>query len=221
VARVTDFQDDTYAELYLQRVDRIRAAEAAADPRGGHGNAATREAARFLALWMAYDDIARVADLKGRASRHARVRREAGARDGDVVRIADYLKPGVPEVAGVLPASLARRLVAWDRRRIARGRAPFALPMTVRTDAVGGTLGDARAGGAAARAPSRLALCRGAGDDRALARRDRARARAGLAPGLRDRAQRAPDQGLRRDQPARQAQPHAHPRPPDDRGRDS
>jgi indolepyruvate ferredoxin oxidoreductase beta subunit len=140
VARVTDFQDAAYAKLYLERVERVRAAEAAADPRGGHGRAATREAARFLALWMAYDDIARVADLKGRASRHARVRREAGARDGDVVRVADYFKPGVPEVAGVLPPSLAQRLVAWDRRRQARGRAPFALPMTVRTDAIGGTI---------------------------------------------------------------------------------
>jgi indolepyruvate ferredoxin oxidoreductase beta subunit len=89
---------------------------------------------------MAYDDIARVADLKGRASRHARVRREAGAREGDVVTIADYFKPGVPELAGVLPPALAQRLVAWDRRRQARGRAPFALPMTVRTDAIGGTI---------------------------------------------------------------------------------
>jgi len=140
VARVTDFQDAAYAKLYLDRVERVRAAETAADPRGGHAGAATREAARFLALWMAYDDIARVADLKGRASRHARVRREAGARDGDVVRIADYFKPGVPEIAGVLPSSLSQRLVAWDRRRQAHGRAPFALPMTVRTDAIGGTI---------------------------------------------------------------------------------
>jgi len=140
VARVTDFHDAAYAKLYLERVERVRAAETAADPRGGHGEAATREAARFLALWMAYDDIARVADLKGRASRHARVRREAGARDGDVVTIADYFKPGVPEIAGVLPPSLAKRIVAWDRRRQSRGCAPFALPMTVRTDAIGGTI---------------------------------------------------------------------------------
>jgi indolepyruvate ferredoxin oxidoreductase beta subunit len=143
VARVTDFQDAAYAKLYLERVERVRAAETAADPRGGHGGSATRETARFLALWMAYDDIARVADLKGRASRHVRVRREAGARDGDVVRVADYFKPGVPEIAGVLPPSLAKRIVAWDRRRQARGRAPFALPMTVRTDAIGGTIADA------------------------------------------------------------------------------
>lgn len=140
VARVTDFQDDAYARLYLERVARVHAAEAAADPRGGHGAAATREAARFLALWMAFDDIVRVADLKGRTSRHARVRREVGARDDDVVRVADYFKPGIPEIAGVLPRSLAERLVAWDRRRMARGRAAWAMPLTLRTDAVGGML---------------------------------------------------------------------------------
>jgi len=140
VERVAAFQDEAYAKLYLERVARVRAAEAAADPRGGHGGAMTREAARFLALWMAYDDIARVADLKGRASRHARVRREVAAADGDVVRVVDFFKPGVPEVAGMLPAAIARRLLAWDRKRIARGRKPFAMPVKLRSDAVGGML---------------------------------------------------------------------------------
>ncbi|MEO8486214.1 MAG: indolepyruvate oxidoreductase subunit beta family protein [Betaproteobacteria bacterium] len=138
IERVVDFQDDAYARLYLARLSRVRDVEAATDPRAGHGVAVTRETARFLALWMAFDDIVRVADLKGRASRHVRVRREAGARDGDVVRVADYFKPGIPEIAGLLPPWLARRLAAWDRRRQARGRAAFALPLTVRTDAVGG-----------------------------------------------------------------------------------
>jgi indolepyruvate ferredoxin oxidoreductase beta subunit len=133
-ARVTEFQDEAYAKLYLDRVARVRAAETAIDPRGGRGGAATREAARFLALWMAFDDIVRVAELKGRASRHARVRRDAGARDGDVVRVAEYFKPGIPEIAGLLPPSLAARLNAWDRRRAV----PFAFPVTLRSDAIVG-----------------------------------------------------------------------------------
>jgi indolepyruvate ferredoxin oxidoreductase beta subunit len=138
--RVAEFQDDGYAKLYLDRVAKVRDAEAAADPRGGHGAALTREAARFLALWMAFDDIARVADLKCRASRHARVRREVGAEAQDIVRVADFFKPGVPEFAGMLPPAIAQRLVAWDRRRVSRGRRPFALPLKVRADAVGGML---------------------------------------------------------------------------------
>ena len=138
VERVTEFQDAAYAALYLERVARVRAAETGADPRDEHGGAMTREAARFLALWMAYDDIARVAGFKVRASRVARVRREVAAADGDVVKIVDYFKPGVSEIAGMLPSALARRLLAWDRRRVARGERPFALPLELRTDAVTG-----------------------------------------------------------------------------------
>lgn len=140
VDRVSAFQDAAYAGLYLDRVARVRAAEVDADPRGEHGGALTREAARFLALWMAYDDIARVAGFKVRASRFDRVRREVAAEDGDVVTIVDYFKPGVPEIAGALPPALARRLLAWDRRRVARGKPPFAMALELRSDAVTGML---------------------------------------------------------------------------------
>jgi indolepyruvate ferredoxin oxidoreductase beta subunit len=44
----------------------------------------------------------------------------------------------VPEFAGLLPPRLARRLVAWERARLARGRAPFALALRVRADGIGG-----------------------------------------------------------------------------------
>jgi indolepyruvate ferredoxin oxidoreductase, beta subunit len=135
-ARVREFQDDAYAGLYLRRISRILAAERAIDADGTHGYALTRETARFLALWMAFDDIVRVAALKCRASRFARVRREVNARPGDLVRIVDYFKPGVPEIAGLLPRALAARLVAWDRRRQQRGERPWAWAMRLRVDSV-------------------------------------------------------------------------------------
>src|SRR5262245_47465106 len=78
-ARVLHYQDADYAELYLRRLARVRDAERAGDPDATHGWASTREAARWLALWMAFDDIVRVAELKLKSSRWARVRREAGA----------------------------------------------------------------------------------------------------------------------------------------------
>jgi indolepyruvate ferredoxin oxidoreductase beta subunit len=136
--RLVEFQDSAYAERYVQRLARISASETAGDPRHVHGHRLTRETARFLALWMAFDDVVRVADRKCRASRFARVRREVAASEDDIVHIIDYFKPGVAEFAGLLPAALARRLVAWDRRRVARGRDPFALAMTVRSDGVTG-----------------------------------------------------------------------------------
>jgi indolepyruvate ferredoxin oxidoreductase beta subunit len=80
---------------------------------------------------MAFDDIVRVAQLKVAASRLARVRREVAARDDEVVKIYDYFKPGVPELAALLPDALARRLLAWDCRRVAAGREPWAMPLEV------------------------------------------------------------------------------------------
>ena len=137
-ARVVEFQDARYGDLLIERLARIDAAERASDAAGVHGARVLREAARFLALWMAFDDVIRVAALKCRASRFARVRREIGADSGDVVRIVDYFKPGVSEIAGMLPPSLSRRLVALDRKRQARGREPLAWPLHVRTHSIHG-----------------------------------------------------------------------------------
>ena len=139
-ARLREYQDDAYAALYVQRLQRVLAAERSADGGGANRHETTREVARWLALWMAFDDIVRVAELKSRASRHARVRRETGARDDELLRLHDYFKPGVPELAALLPSGLATRLRRWDRRRIARGREPFALPLELASHSVSGML---------------------------------------------------------------------------------
>ena len=142
-----------------------------------HAFAVTRETARFLALWMAFDDIVRVAALKCRASRFARVRREVAARDDDIVRIVDHFKPGMAEFAGLLPAALARRLVAWDRARQARGSEAFGMALHLRTDSVLGFRAAAPAGQPALAAAQWRALPPRAGADRALADRRGARPR--------------------------------------------
>jgi len=65
---------------------------------------------------MAYEDIIRVADLKTRASRFERVRKEVGAQDGEPVVVIDFLKPGVEEIASLLPYSLGKGLISWAER---------------------------------------------------------------------------------------------------------
>ncbi|WP_429611880.1 indolepyruvate oxidoreductase subunit beta family protein [Variovorax sp. W2I14] len=135
-ARVLDYQDAAYAALYADRLGKVLDAERAADPAGAHGFALTREAARWLALWMAFDDIVRVAALKGRASRAQRVRQEVRAGDEDIVKLYDHFKPGAAEFAALLPPALSRRVTAWDRGRQARGREPWALPLKVGSHSV-------------------------------------------------------------------------------------
>lgn len=139
-ARLVDYQDEAYAALYVERLARVLAAEREADPAGANGFPATREAARWLALWMAFDDIVRVAALKLRRSRAERVRREVAARPDEIVKVFDHFKPGVPEFAALLPGPLAQRLSAWDARRQARGLAPWALPLKLGTHGLRGVL---------------------------------------------------------------------------------
>ena len=89
---------------------------------------------------MAFDDIVRVADLKSRASREARVRGEVKAQGDDLLKVFEHFKPGVPELAGLLPEPLAKRLLAWDRRRLTKGLSAWAMPLKIGTHTIFGML---------------------------------------------------------------------------------
>ncbi|MGD2138850.1 MAG: indolepyruvate oxidoreductase subunit beta family protein [Burkholderiales bacterium] len=137
-ARCLEYQDAGYARLFTDRLKQILEAERLADAAGRHGFAATREAARYLALWMAFDDIVRVADLKSRASRFDRIRGEVKAGPDELLRVHDYFKPGVPEIAGLLPGPLAHRLLRYDTRRLSAGKAPIAFSLKLAASSVTG-----------------------------------------------------------------------------------
>ena len=125
-----DYQDAAYARLYRDRVAALQAAaagEASAQP-------ALREAARFLALWMCYDDVIRVADLKTRRERIERVRREVGAGAAEPLQLTEYLRPGLDEVCAMLPPALA----AWVRARESRFAPLFGRGLRLRTDTLRG-----------------------------------------------------------------------------------
>ena len=101
LGRLLDFQGPGYARLFLDRL--------AAMPLGDDA-ALTSLLAKRLATWMTYEDVIRVADLKTRAEREARVRLEAGAAPGQKVVITEFLKPGLEQALDLLPPFLAKRL---------------------------------------------------------------------------------------------------------------
>ena len=116
VDRTADFQDRPYADLYL---DRLRPIVTRDREQGGAASdyKLTTETARFLALWMSYEDVIRVADLKSRRTRFERVRDEVQAKPDEPVHIVEYLKPGIEEAAALLPPGLSKVLLNWAEKR--------------------------------------------------------------------------------------------------------
>jgi indolepyruvate ferredoxin oxidoreductase beta subunit len=92
---------------------------------------------------MAYDDVIRVADLKTRASRFERVRKEVIAKPDQLVYTTEFMHPRMEEVTGTLPTRLGRWLEgkpglfnALDRvvnrgRRVQTGTVRWFLPLYV------------------------------------------------------------------------------------------
>ncbi len=123
LARVVDWQDAAYGSEYLDRVASLAARDDA-----GQGYKLTIEAARWIAVAMCYDDMIRVADLKTRAERSARIRGELAAKVGEVIGCEEYFHPRIEEILGVLPRGVAERinetprLRNWLSRRIDRSR---------------------------------------------------------------------------------------------------
>ncbi|MEW9807568.1 indolepyruvate oxidoreductase subunit beta family protein [Mesorhizobium sp. ZMM04-5] len=121
--KVVDFQDARYGQEYLDRLERAVGRDDAA-----RGFALSTAAAKHLANALCYDDVIRVADLKTRSTRGARVRREVGVKDDAILQTTEYFHPRVEEFCGAMPAGIGRyiearpKLAAFIDRRINRGR---------------------------------------------------------------------------------------------------
>lgn len=136
VRRTLDYQDRTYAELYLERLERIAALDTQRP--ATEATSLTQAVASSLALWMTFEDTIRVADLKTRSERFARVRTEIGAAPGQLFGITEFLRPGVAEIAGTLPAALG----SWVMRspRVIRRLNRFTGGRQIRSTTVSGFL---------------------------------------------------------------------------------
>jgi indolepyruvate ferredoxin oxidoreductase beta subunit len=106
-ARLADYQDAAYAGRYLDRLDALARLDD-----GTEDHALTSEGARHLALWMSYEDTIRVADLKTRGERMARVRGEVRAKPDQLLGVTEFMHPRLREICDILPAPIGRRLLA-------------------------------------------------------------------------------------------------------------
>ncbi|CAM3357129.1 indolepyruvate oxidoreductase subunit beta family protein [Paracidovorax anthurii] len=132
VRRLIDYQDIGYARQYLDRLDAVAGARGTDTP-------LLADTARHLALWMSYEDVIRVADLKTRGSRFERVSGEVHAQADQVLEIQEFMHPRLEEICETLPAGLGRWLARphavhrWVARFTQEGR-------IVRTSSLGGFL---------------------------------------------------------------------------------
>jgi indolepyruvate ferredoxin oxidoreductase beta subunit len=127
IKRLIDYQDEAYARLYLDRLARV--AKLGDD-------VLTAETARHLALRMSFEDVIRVAQLKLKPERFAAIEREMRMTPGQPYVVADFVKPGIEEIASFLPPGLARRLIGLSARRGWLDKVHFG--MQVRSNRLGG-----------------------------------------------------------------------------------
>ena len=81
-----------------------------ADTRASASGTLLRETARHLAVRMSYEDVIRVAQAKLDPARFIRIAKEMQVGAGEPFAVVEFLKPGMDELASMLPPRLAR---AW------------------------------------------------------------------------------------------------------------
>jgi indolepyruvate ferredoxin oxidoreductase beta subunit len=130
--KLVQFQDLGYGRAYLDRLEALAAKDRAPYD-------LTREAAKYIANAMAYDDIIRVADEKTRAARATRIAREMGAKERHVMQVTEFLHPRAEELVSLLPARMGARWAA-NKDRMALVDRLFNKGRRVRSDSLRGFL---------------------------------------------------------------------------------
>ncbi len=110
IKRLLDYQDLAYARDYVQLLIKLVKTDRAHDG-GQYKFELTREVARYLALWMSYEDTIRVADLKIRKKRFTRYKDHVKARSDDVVHVIEFMHPRLEEVADTMPSWLGKLIL--------------------------------------------------------------------------------------------------------------
>ena len=134
IERTAKFQNKRYAQQYYDRILRIANKEKTRISSRINNFRVTEQISRNLAVWMCFDDIVKVASLKSSPERYRRIRSEVKANQSDLVLVRDFFKPGLPEIAGLLPSLIANPLNAYRKKRERQGKPELSFPLKIRSD---------------------------------------------------------------------------------------
>ena len=84
VIKCTDYQDHAYAAYFLSQCEAVAVLDDKIN------NPVTEQVARYLALWMCFEDIPRVAQLKTRLNRIEKIRKEVKAHPKQILYFQDF-----------------------------------------------------------------------------------------------------------------------------------
>lgn len=107
VVKTLDYQDYNYAGQYLGELERFTAFD-----NGSSDYELLQTIARYLALWMCFEDISRVAQLKIRHSRMDEIREEVKSEPDQIFYVTEFFKPRAEEMCAMLPAAIGSRMLA-------------------------------------------------------------------------------------------------------------
>lgn len=110
--KTLDYQDFSYARQYLDDLSSILKLEQKAE-----SYELTNTVARYLALWMSFEDIPRVAELKTRQERMTAMRSEVSAEDNQVMQVTEYVHLQPEDVCACLPAFMSRIFLTFKPGR--------------------------------------------------------------------------------------------------------
>jgi len=103
--RCTDYQNSKYSELFMIRVNKLMSVINKNNPKV---LCIAENIVRRLALWMTYEDIPRVAQLKIKPDRFVKIKNEINLKNNQILSVQDIFKPGLNEIGAMLPNKLGR-----------------------------------------------------------------------------------------------------------------
>lgn len=117
LGRLADYQDRTYAQLYLDRLALVDNVDPTDDKK------IVGAVAGHLAAWMSYEDVIRVAQLKTRSDRFPKICKELGIEPGVPLHLVDFFKPGREESLGIFPQWLIAMIPKGREQKVGQGKA--------------------------------------------------------------------------------------------------